>query len=453
MRALGLFALVGVSGGHGSLCAQAPRARATLSPGAVVTVGQPVTLRVDVLVPSFFTGAPAFEQLDVDDAITVFVDRGTNFTERENAVTWAGQDRSYTIYPQRSGAYEIGGVSVEVRYRGESGIETATVTTPAIRFEARLPPEAEGLDYFIATTALTLEGSFDPRPDTIRVGDAFKRTITVTVTEALSIVIPPGDIDSVSGLSVYPDPPRVDDTGGERGAVIVGRRIESVTYVAEAEGAYTLPGRELIWWDARDERLREEQLPALDFFVVPNPDLVEEIALPPDSLDAGAPSESSANRRSLGDLARRWAPGLVSLLFLLATTTWLGRRYGSGWKSSFQEARARRADSEAIRFRLVRKAAVSNDPRATANALLTWLDSLEQGTATVAAFAATAADPALSRELEVLGRRLYGPEAGASTSLDWSGAALVSHLATARSKLRAGRRSPTSTRELSALNP
>ena len=59
-----------------------PFARARLKPGPRVTVGQPVTVVVDVLVPNWFTGAPWFPSLDVADAIAVYEDRGTNFTER-----------------------------------------------------------------------------------------------------------------------------------------------------------------------------------------------------------------------------------------------------------------------------------------------------------------------------------------------------------------------------------
>ena len=133
---------------------QEPFARSDLTPGSTVTVGQPVTITVSVFVPSFFQGAPAYAELDVDDAITVFNDQGSNLSERIAGQTWAGQSRSYTIYPQRSGGFEITDLSVEVRYRGDSGTVTATATAPSLRFEAYIPPEAAGLDYFIATIEL-----------------------------------------------------------------------------------------------------------------------------------------------------------------------------------------------------------------------------------------------------------------------------------------------------------
>ena len=70
-----------------------PFARARLKPDSMVTVGQPISVIVEVLVPSWFTGAPMFPDLDVHDAITIFTDQGSNFTERIEGQTWAGQSR------------------------------------------------------------------------------------------------------------------------------------------------------------------------------------------------------------------------------------------------------------------------------------------------------------------------------------------------------------------------
>ena len=84
-----------------------PIARTRLEPGPAVTVGQPIDIDIEVLVPAFFMGAPRYPDLDVDDALTLFNARGTNFSERIDGETWAGQSRRYTVYPQRAGTYEI----------------------------------------------------------------------------------------------------------------------------------------------------------------------------------------------------------------------------------------------------------------------------------------------------------------------------------------------------------
>ncbi len=436
------------------LSAQQPLARTRLDPGSLVTVGQPLTVIVEVLVPSFFSGAPRFPDLDIPDAITVFTNRGTNFTERIERTTWAGQDRRYTIYPMRAESYEISDIPVEVRYSapGVGPRATATVSPPPLRFEARVPPEAEGLDYFIATSRLTMRESFDPRPDTVLVGEAFTRTITFTVHDALSMVIPPMKFDTVPGLGVYVDPPTVEDTGGERGQAIVGTRVESVTYVAQEEGTYHLPAVELAWWDIDAGRLRRAALPAVDFHVAPNPALVSEIPLPPDSVvEAAVPAERT--RISLIDLLRRWGLPAVAALFIVVLLARFVRRHGSRVRERVAALRRRHAESERSFFRRFRRAARKGDPRAAARHVMFWLDrrSKRGEAATFSRFAGEAADPELDREAESLGARLYAP--ADSSAQPWSGSRFAATVAKGRKRSARGGGGSAHGTSLFPLNP
>ena len=129
LGALVVLAFVPVAG-----VAQDPIARAEVSPAGAVTVGQPVTVTVSVFVPTFFQGPPAYSNLEVDDAFVIFNDRGSNLSQRIGRVTWAGQSRSYTIYPQRPGVFEIAAIPVEVRFRGSAGTVVATASPPPLRF-------------------------------------------------------------------------------------------------------------------------------------------------------------------------------------------------------------------------------------------------------------------------------------------------------------------------------
>ena len=152
----------------------APIARVRLEPSDTVTVGQPLSIVVEVLVPSFFMGAPRFPDLEIADALVVFEDRGANFTERVSGQTFAGQSRRYNVYPQRPGAFEVPEIPVAVRFF--SGGPTDDVVSPSpVRFRAEVPPGTEGMDPFIATTRLTLEEVYEPEPIELSVGDAFTR--------------------------------------------------------------------------------------------------------------------------------------------------------------------------------------------------------------------------------------------------------------------------------------
>jgi hypothetical protein len=434
---------------------QAPFAEATLSPAGPVTVGQPVTLTVTVLVPSFFQGAPAYADLDLDGTITLFNDRGTNLSRRIEGTTWAGQSRSYTIYPQRPGTFDVSDVTVEVRYRGDDGSATSLLTAPPLRFEARVPAEAEGLDYFIAASRVTLESAFDVRPDTIRVGDAFTWTLTASVFGALSIVIPPLEIDSIPGIAVYANQPRVVDTGGERGAQIVGTRVESTTYVMQEAGEYGLPAAELLWWDVDAERMRQESIAGVRFVVVDNPDLVTEFDLPPDSLSAEAGSDVARSRFSLRDFLAQWGPTLLGGGLLLAIAARLVRRVAPGVLVRIGEWRSARAESEATFFRAFRRVARSGGPQKTANALMAWMDRWDAtpGPTTLESFVRAAHDPELDRQTDALAQILYGGQLREGAPVAWSAPTFSRAVARARRRVGGSDRRSGRPESLAPLNP
>jgi hypothetical protein len=434
------FAMTSPAPRASAQAAPRPFARAFVEPDTLVTVGQPVTVRVEVLVPTWFTGAPFWPNVDLHDALTIFqYAGGYNFSDRVNGESWAGQARNYIVYPQRPGTYLIDEIPIDLRYSADGRTDTVTVSPPALSFRANLPPEAAGLSYFIASNKLEISQVFDVAPDTLREGDAFRRTITVTVENAMGMVVPPLAEDSIPGLGRYVSPPLVGENFAERGEAIIGTRVESITYVAEEEGRFRLPPVELSWWDLGASRLRREVLPAIDITVLP---ALETAALPfatGDESDAtgdegdGAP-EVKPSRFSLAALARRWGPIVVALAALAWLLAGMVRRYGPGIAERLAESRRARAESEASYFRAFRKSAGSGDPRAAWRDLTTWLDRRQAGPGSIRAFVQLIDDPALTVEIEALDRRLFGAAMDAEES-NWSGAALARRVARARKRM------------------
>ncbi len=428
-----------------------PFARARLDPGRTVTVGQPLRITVEVLVPSYFTGGPRFSPLDVPDALTLFEDRGTNFTERVGRATFAGQSRSYVVYPQRPGAFRVDGISVTVTYFDDSeGRTTATVAPPAIAFEAVLPPEAEGLPYFISTSRLSLTASYDPVPDTLHVGDAFTRTVTATVNDALAMVVPPMGADSIAGLAVYADPPLVDDQGGERGERIVGTRSEAVTFVALAEGEYEVPGVELRWWDVNAGRMRTAVVGPETFVVLPAI-AASPFALAVDSAESEATSAEASPRIDLVGILRRygiWVLGLVAVVWV-GVRIW--RRHGARWIRAWRAARAARAESEPAYFDRFREAARGGDPVASLRALTAWYDRARSASdsAAVSDWIVATGDVQLARSYEGLLAVRYRDDTADAT---WDADGLVQAVARARKRAMKRLRSVSAT-ALPPLNP
>ena len=428
-----------------------PFARARLTPGRTVTVGQPLRITVEVLVPSYFTGGPRFSTLDVPDALTLFEDRGTNFSERVGRVTFAAQSRSYVVYPQRPGTFRVDGISIRVPYFDDAaGRTTATVAPPPISFEAVLPPEAKGLPYFISTSRLSLTARYDPVPDTLYVGDAFTRTITATVNDALAMVIPAMGVDSLSGLALYADPPLVDDRGGERGERIVGTRSEAVTFVALEAGEYTVPGVELSWWDVNGSRLRTAAVAPVTFVVLPST-AESPFALAVDSAESAAVSGEVPPSVDLLGLLRRygvWVLGLTALVWM-GVRMW--RRYGPPWMREWEAARIAKAESEEAHFARFRTAARSGDAATVLAALTAWYDRARSpgDSAAVSDWVAATGDAELAPAYSALLAELYGSGAAEGR---WDSGTLLQALT--RARRQAARQSrDRSIPELPPLNP
>jgi len=249
---------------------------------------------------------------------------------------------------------------------------------------------------------------------------------------------------SIDGLSVYPEPSRSSDRGGERGSAREARRVDAATYVLGTEGAYELPEIRRSWWDVSAGRLRETSVPAVAFDVAPNPDLAAEIALPEEPAESeGAPG---------GDAAPPWWRHAErgAALAVLALVGWIVRRHGPAIGARVAEARRLRRESEAAFFDKMLAASRRNDPHATMRALLGWVDRVTPPgqSPTVQRLLETAGDPELSEAVRGLEAALYG----SADPAGWRGQGLARLLERAR---RAGRAPGThrSPALLAPLNP
>ena len=336
-----------------------------------VTVGQPVTLTVDVYVPSFFTGAPRFPQLEVKDAVVVFIDEGTNLTQRMGQQEYAGQRRSYKIYPQREGDFVVPDFAVKVSYTGEDG--PTRVATPAKggSFHATIPAGARGVDHFLATSSLQVQADTDRPLTELRTGDSFTRTITLSAADAFAMMLPPLAFPAVDGLAVYPAQPKVADRGGERDEPRVAERVESVTYVLQEPGSYRLPPAEIAWWDTRSQTLRRASVPELDFSVQERPKARAEIPLPP---DPGEQPAAPDRWRPLREALRRFGPAALVALVALGMLLRLLRSPLRALLARRAARRRSREESEAAYLARVAEAARSGRPKELLAATYRWLD-------------------------------------------------------------------------------
>ncbi|MCZ6681355.1 MAG: hypothetical protein O7E52_29425 [Candidatus Poribacteria bacterium] len=423
---------------------QRPLLRVRLEPQATVMVGQPVKLTVEILVPTWFTRAPEFPQLEIPGALAILPDeRPVNLSERIDGATWSGMSRSYLIYPQEPHVYTLPPAEVVLTYalKGAKPSPPTKLALPPRNFEARIPAEAAGLDYFIATTELRLEQKFDRRLADLKVGDSIGRTITITAAKTFAMFLPALQFEptkGLAGLAIYPQPPQVVDERVGRGEFKAGRRVESVTYYIQQEGYYQLPEISISWWDLETSKMRTSMLATLEFHADPNPDYRSE--LPPE-LQVETEEEVAEIGKSPLDVVKEWAIPVLVALALLVWGLKFRRRFVARIHVWREQARNRNANSEAAFFERFRQACMDNDPVAALRHLMFWLDRVqsENDAATIERFVNDSEDEELRLQVEYLENLLFAEKSGQQQK-DWSGRNLYSKAARARRQMRKGKK-------------
>ncbi|BCA54621.1 hypothetical protein W02_17610 [Nitrospira sp. KM1] len=385
----------------------APRSmiRAHLEPAGTVVVGQPMKLIVDVLVTTWFTGAPELPMLDMPGAlVTVSDEAPAHLTETIDGVQWFGLSRIYRVTPMEPRDYVIPRLRVQI-HQGLVG-RPVTVWTPVRRMTARVPAGAEGMAEFFATSRLDVAQTFDRGLPGLRVGDAVTRTIVLTAQGTPGMFLPPISFIEVEGLALYPNAPRVENISKERQGFLAGRRTESVTYTLERAGKYELPSITVQWWDTHRRKLREHLIPPVVLEVSPNPNYRPDIAIS-SNISARLSAEGEALRPS-----RLWVVGVLGIVGVIVLLWPQARQFVKKYMARRVERQRQYQDSERAAFARLEKAVRHADDIEAVRCLYQWLDRTGgEEPALVGRSAALAHDDLFERTSKGLLSGRFGPAA------------------------------------------
>jgi hypothetical protein len=216
-----------------------------------------------VLVPNYFTGAPEFPQINIENAIVVLPQETPTHTNDTIAgQTFAGIGVTYLIYPQQPGTFRLPPAEIAVKYASDPPRSVEDhLPLPSVAFDAVIPPQAADLDYFLPTDSLVITQKFDKPLKNLKVGDTVTRTVTIAASKLRAMLIPPTTFEAPDGMAVYPVQPAVDDVKTDRGEFVQGKRVDSVTYLISKEGDYTLPEIRIEWWNLTARKVQTAGLP------------------------------------------------------------------------------------------------------------------------------------------------------------------------------------------------
>lgn len=362
--------------------AQAPLLRMDF-PETETIPGQPLSLRLTVLVPTFLPSPPVWPNFDAPNLMVRLPERSTGpVSERIGSETWSGVSRHYRISPLVAGQFTLPPQEVIVTW-SDPATDTpvkVTLTTDPFEFTGTVPEGAEGLDPFIAATELSLTQAIDGDPAAMAAGDSFTRMVTAQLHGAPPMVLPqllaPADLP---GLAAYPEDPVLSDTD-DRG-VPGGTRVEKMTYVAEGGGGGTLPALSVDWFNTETGQVETAVADAVEVQV------------------AGPPPVSAEPRDW-----RLWvAVGLGALVVALAGA-WGLRRVLPPLRRVIAARRARALASERHAWGLLHHAVSKRDRVALHPALDLWAGRVPDRD--------PRRDASVQAALLALGAARYGPAGG-----------------------------------------
>jgi hypothetical protein len=293
--------------------------------------------------------------------------------------------------------------------------------------------------YWLPAHDVTLSASWAPAKLTAQAGDPVTLDLTLKATGLTAAQLP--DLASLlrlpRGLKSYPDQPKLDDSA--QSAALVGSRDQTIAFMADTPGHYTIPALTVSWWDTQTNQPRVASLPARTLSIVP----AAAPASTPSSTSAPSastthPAPRGASQRAPTAAAQRPAAAGASsdwewISFGLATI-WLATLAGWLWSRRARLARTQaparqptptppHAPPEPAKERAAFRAACeANDAHAARAHLLSWATALWGTTpAGVNAIAARLGDAAVVDLLRDLDRACYAGGA-------WQGRALAGAL-------------------------
>ncbi len=275
-----------------------------LLPADNIVPGQKLALELKISTNRWFTGGTRIVPPEVPGLVILQTEAfASNASEQRNGESWVVQRWTLDVYPQREGPFELPPIDLIVKVNDpQGGNLSGRIQAPGLRFSATVPAALAQADFWVASPAFAVDQKFDRSLQGLIVGDAIEREIRFRASDVMAMMLPGFEAESLEGLQAYPLPPKLDESNdrGEMNAT----RVETISYIVQKAGNYTLPAREFLWWNTQSRQLVLLELPAVNIEAAPG---------------------SSANPV---DYSSAW----ISLLFfvisviLLATMLWLLRR-------------------------------------------------------------------------------------------------------------------------------
>ncbi|NUU69055.1 BatD family protein [Enterobacteriaceae bacterium BIT-l23] len=246
--------------------------RELVAPDTLVP-GQPVRVAYTFWTDSWFNPAPTWPELPVSGGEVLSLPIATQLvSRREGGKSWSGIRMERLIATWDSGQLHLPAAEVTLTSAGQA---PHTVALAPLNRPVHWPKGTRQPDRFLPAADLKLTQQIIPhatRPgdNTLRVGDAIDRRVTLEGAGVLPAAIPQL-LYAIPGNETQLLPRNNQRLQTPRGDFTGARRVETLRYLPSRPGSVVIPPLTLRWWDSAHQRWRVDTLPGKTLTIAPAP--------------------------------------------------------------------------------------------------------------------------------------------------------------------------------------
>jgi hypothetical protein len=338
--------------------------RSSIHPTKDIWVGQRVNFFVELLSSQELKGTPRFDIPTLDSAIfTQLASAPLLGTIELDGQVYTSRRFEFLLYPRKSGELLIPSLQVRISViEGDEPVQK-TFETEQLRIQVNSPPSLSDSQSILTTSSLIANQSWEASgklSEPLLVGDSIRRTITVEVIDVIGIAIPQLVVTSPDGLSLYREPPEVDDQVN-RGS-LTGSRKDTFTYICVKPGSYQLPTLVYRWWDPQLKRMKVVELEGRSFMVQRAKEMAGDNGMERESIAQPFPNR------------KRTTVAALSGLLALVVFAWIVWRV---LPSRIAHWKQKTSQQEPALFRACIRACKQGSPHAVYSAVCKWRDATQ----------------------------------------------------------------------------
>ena len=259
-------------------------ARVSVSPREGV-VRQPYRVTISVYTSTWYTKGLQFTNFQIENAFIIPFTRTLSSVNYINRKQYSTLSFYYLVFPYETGTLEIPALEIIATTppEGDSKAQEITLRTQLQKIQVDAIPSSKDQEIWMVAKNVSFSENWDKPLDKLKVGDVVERKIILKANGTLPSFIEPLDIETPSGVSLYPSQPELNDSRTDED--VNGSRTEHYSYLFEQEGSIIIPEEVIIWWNPITRKVYQRIIPDRTLNIGPNPDLDLLVSLK-DSLDA-----------------------------------------------------------------------------------------------------------------------------------------------------------------------